>query len=115
MVNMKTKMPTASSVPRCSASQIAPVLHAFTSCCMPASSPSMLSALAISACSVSSVADQFALDRAVIEHEHPVAAADQFVIVGRIEEDRGARIRELAQELVQSPAWCRHRCRASDR
>ena len=45
-------------------------------------------------------ADQLALDRAVIEHQHAVAAADQLVIVGRIEQDRRARVGELAQQLV---------------
>ena len=60
----------------------------------------MLSALAISACSVISAPDQLALDRAVVEHQHAVAAADQLVIVGRIEEDRRARVGELAQQLV---------------
>ena len=44
---------------------------------------------------------QFAHDGAVVEHQHPVAAADQFVIVGRIEQDRRARIRQPAQQLVE--------------
>ena len=45
-------------------------------------------------------ADQLALDRAVVHHEHAVAAADQLVIVGRIEEDRRAVVGELAQQLI---------------
>ena len=61
---------------------------------------SMLSALAISARSVISAPDELALDRAVVEHEHAVAAADQLVIVGRIEQDRRAGVGELAQQLV---------------
>ena len=46
------------------------------------------------------VADQHALDRAVVEHEHAVAAADQLVVVGGIEDDRRAGIGELAQQLI---------------
>ncbi len=45
-------------------------------------------------------ARKFGLDGAVVEHQHPVAAADQFVVVGRVEEDRRAVRGELAQELV---------------
>src|ERR1700741_2563280 len=39
-------------------------------------------------------------DRAVIEHQHPVAAADQFVIVGGVIQDRSTAIGQLAQQLV---------------
>ena len=61
----------------------------------------MLSALAISARSVMLGADKFALDGAVIKHEHAVAAADQLVIVGRVEQDRRAVVGELAQQLIE--------------
>ena len=61
----------------------------------------MLSALAISARSVMLGAGELALDRAVIEDQHPVAAADQLVIVGRIEQDRRAGVGEPAQQLVE--------------
>src|SRR5207247_5832395 len=46
-------------------------------------------------------ADELALDRAVVEHQHAVAAADQLVIVGRIEQDRGAGVRQLAHQLIE--------------
>src|SRR5262245_27144038 len=40
------------------------------------------------------------LDRAVIENDHPVAAADELVIIGRIEDDGGTCGGEPAQELI---------------
>ena len=61
----------------------------------------MFSALAISACSVISSPDQLALDRAVIEHQHAIAAADQLVIVGRIEDDRRALVGETPEQLIE--------------
>ena len=45
-------------------------------------------------------ADELAHDRAVVQHEHAVAAADQLVIVGGVEEDRRAGVGEAAQQLV---------------
>ena len=46
------------------------------------------------------VAFEFANDAAVIKHQHAVAAADQFVIVGRIEQDRRAGIGQPPQQLI---------------
>ena len=79
----------------------APVLHAcHRAAFMPAVVAWMLSALAISARSVISAPASSRIDRAVVEHQHAVAAADQLVIVGRVEEDRRAVVGELAQQLV---------------
>ena len=78
----------------------APVLHAFTAGRTPASPLVDVERARDQRALGDLRADELAPDRAVIEHEHAVAAADQLVVVGRIEEDRRARIGELAQELV---------------
>ena len=44
---------------------------------------------------------QLAPDRAVDHHQHAIAAPDEFVNIGRIEQDRRARLRELAQKFVE--------------
>ncbi len=77
---------------------VAPILHARTSVAFP---PGMLRALATSACSVISSPGKLASDGAVVEDQNPVAAADQLVIVRRIEQDRGASIGEAAQQPVK--------------
>ena len=46
------------------------------------------------------VADQFALDCAVVHHEHSVTAADELVAIGRVKEDCRPVAGEFAQQLV---------------
>src|SRR5687768_1825629 len=43
---------------------------------------------------------QLALDRAVVHHEHAVAATDQLVVVGRVEQDGRALPGQVMQQLV---------------
>ena len=83
------------------AEAVTPVVHALTAdsqrcgpCRLP---PPMLRALATRARSVISAPVSSRLIGAVIQDEHAVAAADQLVIVGRVEEDRRARVGQLAQ------------------
>ncbi len=97
MVNMTRKMPTAISVPRCSFKPITPFAHAALS----TFSPSTLSALAINACSVMPPSFSSRTMRAVVEDEHAIAAADQFVVIRRVEQDRRARFGEVPQQLVE--------------
>ena len=61
----------------------------------------MFKALATIACSVMLAALQHPHDAAVIEDQHAVAAADQLVIVGAVEQDRGTGVGELAQQAVE--------------
>ena len=80
---------------------VAPFAHQFALAILAASVVPMFSALAISACSVISAPTSSPLDRAVIEHEHAIAAADQFVIVGRVEHNRRALVGETPEQLVE--------------
>ncbi len=45
-------------------------------------------------------AREFAHDPAAVHHGDPVAAADQLLVVGAVEQDAGAGVGELAQEAV---------------
>src|SRR6516164_10915637 len=50
---------------------------------------------------VQRLALELAHDASVIHDGHAVAAADQLVIVGRIEQDRGALVGELPHQTIQ--------------
>src|SRR5271156_4481943 len=47
------------------------------------------------------IAGELAHDAAVVHDRHAVAAADELVVVGRVEEDRSALVGELAHETVE--------------
>ena len=54
-------------------------------------------------------------DPAAEDHDRPIAGELDLLELGGVEQDRGARRREVAQELRRSAAWSRCRCRASGR
>src|SRR4051794_37686186 len=103
MANISRNAASASSVPRCSRSQYGQSPFVITK-------SARRSARRCARADVQRAADQrvlgdlgadqLALDRAVVHHQHAIAAADQLVVVGGVEEDRRALLGEAAQQLV---------------
>ena len=75
----------------------------------------MLSELATMLVSFSSLPRELAHDAAVIHDGDAVAAADELVVVGRIEQDRGALVGKLAHQPIELLLGADVDARASDR